>query len=57
MKCKIKLGKNPCPECYGELSESDWMNKVTELSYQDLHGAVRFKVTRVKTMLNMQDKG
>jgi uncharacterized repeat protein (TIGR04076 family) len=31
-----------------ELSEDDWMSKVTELSCQDPTNAVKFRVTRVK---------
>jgi len=31
-----------------ELAEDDWMSKVTELSCQDPHDSVKFKVTRVK---------
>ena len=30
-----------------ELAENDWMSKVTELSCQDPHNAVKFKVTRI----------
>jgi uncharacterized repeat protein (TIGR04076 family) len=32
-----------------ELSKDDWMNTVAELSCQDPHKAVKFKVTRIKT--------
>jgi len=32
-----------------ELAEDDWMSKVTELSCQDPHESVKFKVTRIKT--------
>jgi uncharacterized repeat protein (TIGR04076 family) len=31
-----------------ELAEDDWMSKVTELSCQDPHNAVKFKVTRIR---------
>jgi len=31
-----------------ELAENDWMSKVTELSCQDPHNAVKFKVTRIR---------
>lgn len=31
-----------------ELTEDDWMSRVTELSCQDPHESVKFKVTRIK---------
>jgi uncharacterized repeat protein (TIGR04076 family) len=31
-----------------ELDENDWMSKVAELSCQDPHNAVKFKVTRIR---------
>jgi len=31
-----------------ELAEDDWMSRATELSCQDPHESVKFKVTRIK---------